>query len=87
MGLCVSSLFLNLHSISLPFPFFLFNLLFLRYPFPSLQGQISSSLLFLPLMGEVGPVVYVDFVLDVTCACILVGRGGPFSPPLVGRAV
>ena len=24
-------------------------------------------------MGKVGPVVYVGFMLDVTCACILVG--------------
>ena len=47
LDFCVSSLFLNLCSISLPFHYF-FNLLCLRYPFPRLQGWILSPFWFLP---------------------------------------
>ena len=47
-GLCVTSLFFHLYSISLPFHYFFLNLLCLRSPFPRLQGWIPSFFWFLP---------------------------------------
>jgi len=38
-------------------------------------------------VGKVGPVVYVGFMLDVICACVLVGGSEFFFFFLMGRAV
>ena len=60
LDFCVSSLFLHLCSISLPFHYFSFNL---RSPFPRLE--IPKVEFFLPFSfcpPKVGPVVCVSFV-------------------------
>ena len=59
---------------------FFSNLLCLRSSFPRLLSHIPSSFWLLPLVGEVGLVVCVGFVLGGTCVCILVGGGEFFSP-------
>ena len=72
--LWVSTLLFHLCCISsLSFLSFFSNLLYLRSPFPRLYSCISSSFWFFPLEGKVGWVVCVDFLLVVTCACVLVG--------------
>ena len=59
--------------------FILSNLLCLRSPFPRLWGHSSSCFWSLPSVGEVGTVACVGFLLERTCACILMG-GGEFFP-------
>ena len=59
--------------------FILSNLLCLKSPFPRLWGHSSSCVWSLPLVGEVGPVACVGFMLERSCACILKG-GGEFFP-------
>lgn len=39
------------------------------------------------VLGEVGLVVCVDFLLGVTCACIPSGKRGGWPPAPVGRVV
>ena len=50
------------------------NLLQLRSPFPRLYGCILFSFWFLSLEEKVFWVLCVDFLLGMTCACVLVGE-------------
>ena len=55
----------------------LFNLQYLKSPFPRLQGHSSSCFCSLCL-GRVGPFSCVGFLMGGTGACVLVGGAESF---------
>ena len=79
----------SLYILSCEFLFFIcvvFLCLFILsdcfgFPFPRLWGHSSSCFWSLPLVDEVGPVACVGFMLEGTCARVLVG-GGEFFPQM-----